>query len=82
MTVLDDVRMLREELSAVAEIVDANKDALSKHEEQINGQRGLSAAIDSLSAEIKGLRTAAYWVAGVIIAGSITFAFTTMTLIG
>lgn len=69
-------------VSEVTKAVEDNKSAIERHEEQINGQRGLSAAIDGLAGEVKGLRKAAYWVAGLIIAGSITFAFSALTLIG
>lgn len=75
MSVVDDVRKLQQDF-------ESQTAQLGRHEEQINGARGQSAAIDALAAEIKSLRRAAYWVAGIIIVGSITFAFSALSLIG
>jgi hypothetical protein len=82
MTLLQDVEALRVEVDRLAEVVNTNKDGLGRHEEQINGERGLSAAIKQLSEEVRGLRRAAYWVAGLIVAGSITFAFSVLAVVG
>lgn len=75
MSVVDDIRKLQQN-------DEMHSAQLGRHEEQINGSRGQSAAIDLLAAEIKSLRRAAYWVAGIIIVGSITFAFSALSLIG
>ena len=75
MTVFEDVRALRKEVEAATTTVE-------RHEEQINGKRGLSAAIDTLTAEVRGLRKAAYWLAGLIVASSVGFAFSVLTVFG
>ena len=89
MTLLEDLGRLNKELNEMAQTVDHladqtehNRAAIALHEEQISGNRGLSAAIDALATEVKSLRKAAYWVAGIIVAGSITFGFSVITLIG
>jgi hypothetical protein len=46
----------------------------------MNGQRGLSAAIDALAEEVKSLRRAMYWVGGIIFTGAIGFAFSVLTV--
>jgi hypothetical protein len=58
----------------------ANKEVASLRE-QISGERGLSAAINALSQEVASLRKAAYWVAGLLVASSIAFAFSVLTLV-
>jgi hypothetical protein len=58
---------------------DANKEVASLRE-QISGERGLSAAITALAVEVAALRKAAYWVAGIIVASSIGFAFGVLAL--
>ena len=96
MTLNDEVRRLRETLKDMQKAIDGlrtmaeeHRSMLDRHEEQVNGQRGLSTAIGHLSDELKALgdritvevasmRRAAYWVAGVILVAAITFAFSTL----
>lgn len=80
MSLLEDFRALRAVVDALSDQVDRNKEILARHEEQISGKHGQSAVIDSLVLEVKSLRKAAYWVAGVIVAGAVTFAFSVLTL--
>lgn len=81
MTLVEDIRKLQESVRDLANQVEVNKQAITRHDEQISGERGLSAAINQLTAEVRGLRKAAYWVAGLIVAGAISFAFSVLTLI-
>jgi hypothetical protein len=82
MSVITDLQALRDDLVRAKALLTELRTISDRHEEQINGARGQSAAIDGLAAEIKSLRRAAYWVAGIIIIGSITFAFSALSLIG
>jgi Cu/Ag efflux pump CusA len=82
MTLLEDVQALRRACNEITTQIRALQAASDRQEEQINGQRGLSATLNELALEIKGLRRAAYWVAGVIVTGSITFAFGVLRLAG
>jgi hypothetical protein len=79
-TVLEDVRKVQAEVAALTERADIQATITARTEEQINGERGLSAAINALTTEVHGLRRAAYWVAGLIIAGSLSFAFSVLTV--
>lgn len=82
MTLIEDIQKLRDELDQLTDTVSTNNLFMTRHEEQISGERGLSASIKDLSNEVKSLRKAAYWVGGVIVAGAITFAFSVMALVG
>lgn len=74
MSLLDDVRALNANLSAMEEKVNL-------HEEQINGRRGVQSALNELAVEVRSLRKAAYWVGGIIVASSIGFAFGVLALV-
>lgn len=80
MTVFEDLRSLQKTVRDLAEQVEQNRSAIARHEEQLNGERGLSAAMRELASELKSLRKAAYWVAGLIVAASISFAFSVLAL--
>lgn len=80
MTLIDDVRRLQEKCHTLEEQGDERERRLGRLEEQVNGERGISAAITQQTQEIASLRKAAYWVAGVIITGSVGFAFAAMSL--
>lgn len=82
MTLINDVNDVRAEQARLSSIVAEQARIIARQEEQINGERGLSAAINMQTQEIRGLRRAAYWVAGLIVAGSITMAFSAISLIG
>lgn len=82
MTLINDVNDVRTEQARLSSIVADQARIIARQEEQINGERGLSAAINMQTQEIRGLRRAAYWVAGLIVAGSITMAFSAISLIG
>jgi hypothetical protein len=58
----------------------ANRNIASLRE-QVGGERGLSAAVTALAKEVASLRKAAYWVAGIIVASSIGFAFGVLALV-
>jgi len=81
MTLFSDMSKLQEDVGRLATRLDETARLANQHDEQISGERGLSSAIAGLTDEIKGLRKAAWWVAGVIVAGSITFAFSVLTLV-
>jgi hypothetical protein len=81
MTLLEDVRSIRHDLDGVSSAVDVNAASIAKLQEQIGGERGISAALNAQTREIANLRKAAYWVGGLIIAGSLSFAFSVLLLI-
>lgn len=62
--------------------VDTNHELIGRHEEQINGDRGLSKAIDVLTDEVKSLRRAIWTVGGGIVLSAVGFAFSVLTLVG
>lgn len=80
MSLLEDFRALKAQVDALAAQVEQNRTTGALHEEQINGERGLSATIDALTVEVKGLRKAAYWLAALIVSSSIAFAFSVLTV--
>lgn len=80
MALTDDVHRLQDKCKDLEAQGEQREKRLGRLEEQINGERGISAAVNEQTREIKGLRKAAYWVAGVIVAGAITFAFAAMSL--
>lgn len=59
--------------------VDDTNDLSVRHEEQINGDRGLSKAIDVLSDEVRSLRRAAWTVAGSIVVSAVGFALAVLS---
>ncbi len=82
MTVLEDIRELERLVKEIDEYCKDNSSALTRLEERVSGARGLAAAVDALGNEVKALRKAAYWVAGLIVAGAISFAFSVLTVFG
>jgi hypothetical protein len=82
MSLVTEVQAVREEQAKLAEIISVQAKTIARQEEQINGERGLNAALNAQTLEIRGLRRAAYWVAGLIITGSITMAFSAFSLVG
>ena len=81
MTLADRIHELRVAIDELERKVDENTRAIQLQQERIGGERGLSAAINTLSKEVTSLRRAAYWIAGLIIAGSVTFSFGVLALI-
>jgi hypothetical protein len=92
MTLVEDIRELQEQLKVVQKQLEEHSRRLDRQGEQIGGERGLSAALNDLTQEVKSLREtffgeiktvrkAAYWVAGLIVASSIGFAFSVLALI-
>ena len=75
MTLVSKVERLEEELPKV-------EATAARLDQQINGPRGQATALLELAAEIRSLRKAAYWVAGLIVAGSVTMAFSALSLVG
>ncbi|HEU4364548.1 MAG TPA: hypothetical protein VFT13_03695 [Candidatus Krumholzibacteria bacterium] len=80
MTLIDDVHRLQEKCKTLEDEADKREKRLSRLEEQVIGERGISATLNSQTREIASLRKAAYWVAGVIVVGAITFAFAALQL--
>lgn len=66
---------VEEALHTLDQRVDSTHDLVRDHEEQINGDRGLSKAIDLLSSEVRSLRRAAWTVAGSIVVSAVGFGF-------
>lgn len=62
-------------------VVEGDNKALTRLDEQVTGERGLSAALDLLSGEVAGLRKAAWALAAIIVTASIGFAFGVLALI-
>lgn len=81
MTLLDDIAKLQGRCAELDAQVEKLQTRVERQDEQINGERGISAAITAQTKEISSLRKAAYWVAGLIVAGSIGFAFSVLLLI-
>lgn len=82
MTLLSQFEDLKMKVAILEKKTQEQAATVARQEEQINGERGLSAAINAQTAEIRGLRKAAYMVAALIVGGSITFAFSAFSLIG
>lgn len=89
MTLTGDLKRIEKELVDLAAQVEANRKhieagdkTVAVHEQQISGERGLSVAMVNLSTEVKSLRRAAYWVAGTVTAGAISFAISVLSLVG
>lgn len=78
---LQDVKDLQRRVAVSEKELDVQGRALGSYEEQINGRRGMQAAINDLTLEVRSLRKAAYWVAGILIASSIGFAFGVLALV-
>lgn len=82
MSLLTDLEAVQREQNRLAAVVDEQARIIARQEEQLNGERGMSAALNANTAEVRGLRKAMYWVAGLIVAGSISMAFAALPLIG
>lgn len=80
MTLVQDVQRLQDKCRELEREKDDLRTHVNRLEEQVNGERGLSAVLTMVLEEIKGLRKGAYWVAGVIVAGAIAFAFAALQL--
>ena len=82
MTLASDVERLTQSVAQLTSLEENTAKLAAAHEQQISGDRGISDTLVTLAEEIRSLRRAAYWVAGIIVAGSITFAFSALTLLG
>lgn len=74
MSIIDEVQALKR-ASQVQE------GQIAKLEEQVNGERGISAAINANTQEIRSFRKIGYWLIGLIVAASIGFGFGVLVLI-
>jgi hypothetical protein len=81
MTLTNDIHALRASVEKVEQLCDANAKLLAKQQEQISGEGGLVQSVRTLRTEFATIRKGGYWLAGVIVAGSITFAFSVLALI-
>lgn len=81
MTLLRRVEEIEQDSRELHVLIEATRDVLNRHEEQINGTRGLQHALDANTAAVKSLYKAAYWLAGIIVAGAIGFAFSVLQLV-
>jgi len=82
MTLLGDMQKLREDARALRAQQDETARAVGRHEEQISGDRGLSAAITTLADEVKSMRRAMWTVGGGIVLAAVGFAFSVLQLTG
>ncbi len=82
MTLFDDLQRMQERQAALAERLDALAKSSERYDEQINGERGLSAAIRELAQEIEDLRKSVRNVGGMIIASSLGFAISVLAVFG
>jgi hypothetical protein len=75
MALLQDIQQLGRDVERLTGHLEEAKKTVARHEEQISGERGLSAAINVLSEEFKNLRRT-IWLTGsgimVTIVGSAT----------
>ena len=76
------MQKLREETRAQRAQLDETVQAVGRHEEQISGDRGLSAAIVALADEVKSMRRAMWTVGGGIVLAAVGFAFSVLQLTG
>jgi hypothetical protein len=83
------MREFEQTLKAVQKLLEDHGRRVDRLEERVGGERGLSAALNELTKEVKHLREwfsgeihsfrrMAYWVMGVIIVGCIGFAFSVL----
>lgn len=82
MALIDDIRTIQGALDQLKIDTAACNRGVAELDTKTFGERGLSAALDNLTKEVASLRKAAYWVAGIIVAGSITFSFSVLALVG
>jgi hypothetical protein len=82
MSLLTDIDTIRRELQRHATVIEEQAKIIARQDEQLNGERGMSAALNANTAEVRGLRKAMYWVAGLIVAGSISMVFAALPLVG
>jgi hypothetical protein len=92
MPLFEEVRGVKEEVARVRALAEENRERGMMAQEQINGERGINAAIKGLSqdlieaearlsAKIDKLYKAAYWLGALIIASCIGFAFSVLTFL-
>jgi hypothetical protein len=86
MTMVADVELLKREVETLKRELELQKAINTRRDEQIGGERGLSATITSHNAEVKAdiraLRRILYTVLMAVVIGSITMAFSAFSLIG
>lgn len=82
MTLASDVETLQREVVRQGKLIEEQARLLAKQEEQINGERGISATLTAIFGEIKGIKKAMYWVAGLIITSSLGLAFGALKVVG
>ena len=93
MSLVTEMQKLREGVEKLASTAEANRSLIDRHEEQINGVRGLSSAIDALarevkedtanlSEEVKSMRRAMWTVGGGIVLSAVGFAITVLSVFG
>jgi hypothetical protein len=75
MSVLTDLQEIRADYRALREIVNA-------HQEQINGDRGLSKGLAAVAEEIRSLKRAIWIVGAGIVASAVGFCFTVLQVFG
>ena len=81
MTLLDRIEELELAQRETRVLVDENKANIERHEETINGKRGIQEALDANTEAIKGLYRAAWAIVVVVIIASVGFGFTILRLL-
>ena len=81
MGIIGDVEELKRDVDALSQRIEKERSISARHEEQINGERGLSAAINTLAEEVRALRRAMWVVGGGIVVASVGFGFGVLQLI-
>ena len=82
MTLLEEIQRLRETLRETKDTADENRSMIERHEEQVNGERGLGAAIRELSEEVRSLKRTLWMVGAGIVTAAVGFCFTVLTVFG
>lgn len=78
---LSRIRELEKTVDRLEDRAEQDAKQIALLEDQISGSRGLQAAVVALAEEVAGVRKSGYWLAGIIIAASIGFAFGVLALV-
>jgi hypothetical protein len=73
---------LLQDFQELSRDVEETKKIVAAHEERISGERGLSAALNTLSDEVKSLRRALYTAGGGFVLAAIGFGFAALRVVG
>ncbi len=82
MSIANDLQDVRKDVQTLKGQVESSQGGLARHDEQINGVRGLSAAITELAEEVQAMRRAMWTVGGGIVLSAVGFAITVLSVFG